>query len=155
MTWFRCAGGNNSSSSNIQVDYSDWDALKHIESSSCMSISSTDDTVVSTYLGGVTIDANFVVPITDVTNINSIEGDVEITTGYDLSRFPFYVALCKNYPSGTPETPTPLLPAVVDSCNTANTTYHFSLNADLLTGGYYLVFILTGVSATIQKLTIS
>lgn len=133
------------------VNLSTWDRFKRIESSSVMGITSTNHTLTSVYNGGANIGANFTVPI-DVTNINEISGYVDIGTGYSLSQFPFYVALCEKFPDSTASTPTSWSPVVQDSTNVDNSTYNFSLDTSNLTGGYMLVFILTGMNATIRDI---
>lgn len=136
-----------------RIAFSSWDKFKRLESSSVMQIVTTSDTVKSTWLGGNNIGANFTVPI-DVTNIDEIGGYVDIGTGYSLTSFPFYVALCGQFPNSTAGTPSSWSPVVQDSSNVANSTYHFSLDTSNLTGGYMLVFILTGMNATIRDVNI-
>lgn len=142
-------------SENVSVGdlrFSTWDSLKRIESTSCMTLSATDTTLTSTYIGGVTIGCNFTIPI-DVSNVDTIQGTVDIGTGYSLTQLPFYVALCEQYPdTASVSTPSSWSPVVTDTTNVANSTYNFSLDTSNLSGGYFLVFILTGMNATIRDI---
>ena len=152
MTWFRCLDSNNVPVGNLR--FSSWDRYKKIENTSVMEIASTDSTLTSIYKGGLAIECIFVIPI-DVTDIDKIEGFVDIGTGYSLTQFPFYVALCEKFPNSTATNPSSLSPVVQDTTNVANSTYKFSLNTSNLTGGYMLVFILTGMNATVRNIQIN
>lgn len=155
MAWFECGGGNSGGSlPAIDLRFTTWDSLKRIESTSCMALSATDTTLTSTYMGGVTIGCNFTIPI-DVSNIDTIHGIVDIGTGYSLTQFPFYVALCEQYPNDTAPTPSSWSPVVTDTTNVANSTYNFSLDTSNLNGGYFLIFILTGMNATVRDIQTS
>lgn len=145
--------GSGGSLPVIDLRFTTWDSLKRIESTSCMALNSTDTTLTSTYIGGVTIGCNFTIPI-DVSNIDTIQGTVDIGTGYSLTQFPFYAALCEQYPNDTAPTPSSWSPVVQDTTNVANSTYNFSLDTSNLSGGYFLVFILTGMNATVRDLHI-
>lgn len=149
MTWYRCLDD-----SEKKLSFLSWDKFKRIENSSVMQINSTSNSLTSVWSGGAAIGANFTVPI-DVTNINEISGYVDIGTGYNLSNFPFYVALCEKFPDSTAGNPNSWSPAVQDTTNLANSTYHFQLDTSTLTGGYMLVFILTGMNATIRDIQIN
>lgn len=154
MPWIRSNKKGSGSSSDLKVRFSSWDKLKKIENDNIMEITSTSDTVTSVYKGGNAIECNFTVPI-DVTGVNKIEGFVDIGTGYSLSRFPFYVVLCSRLPDSTSPTPSSSwLPVIQDMTNVDNSTYKFSLDTSSLTGGYMLVFIMTGMNATIRNINI-
>ena len=145
--------GSGGSLPVIDLRFTTWDSLKRIENTSCMAISATETTLTSTHIGGVSIGCNFTIPI-DVSSIDTIQGTVDIGTGYSLTQFPFYAALCEQYPDNTAATPSSWTPVVTDTTNVANSTYNFSLDTSNLRGGYFLVFILTGINATIRDLHI-
>lgn len=154
MAWIRSNKKGSSGSSDLKFRFSSWDKLKKIENDSVMEISSTNDTATSVYKGGNAIECNFTVPI-DVTGIDKIEGFVDIGTGYSLSRFPFYAVLCGQLPNSTSPNPSSSwLPVIQDMTNVDNSTYKFSLDTSNLTGGYFLVFILTGMNAIIRNIDI-
>lgn len=150
MAWYKC-GGNGSLPS---INFSRWSRYKNIESASVMELSFNSSSVTSKYKGGMNIGCNFSVPI-DVTDINEISGYADIGTGYNLSNFPFYVALCEKYPYSIGSTPSAYSPIVTDSCNTANATYNFSLDTSNLTGGYILLFMVNGMNATIRDIILN
>lgn len=129
--------------------FSSWDRYKQIENTAVMEITTTDNTLTSVYKGGSAIECIFTIPI-DVTGIDNIEGFVDIGTGYSLSQFPFYVAICEKFPTSTSVNPSSWSPVVQDMTNVANSTYNFRLDTSNLTGGYMLVFILTGMNATVR-----
>ena len=155
MAWIRSnKKGSGGGSGGSSLKCSTWDKFKKIENSSVMEITSTDSTITSVYKGGLAIECNFTIPI-DVTDIDKIEGFVDIGTGYSLTQFPFYVALCEKFPTSTTPNPSSWSPVVQDTTNIANSTYKFSLDTSNLTGGYMLVFILTGMNATVRSIQIS
>ena len=154
MAWVRSNKKGSGGTVLTRFSFSSWDKFKKIENSSVMEITSTDSTLTSVYKGGVAIECNFIVPI-DITGINKIEGFIDIGTGYSLSQFPFYVALCEEFPNRTAVNPSYWSPVVQDTTNVDNSTYKFSLDTSNLTGGYMLVFILTGMNATVRAIQIS